>query len=79
MVVWLISKKEDTMSVARVTEIIAASPKSFEDALQVGVARANKTLQNVKSAWIEDEKVVIENGKIIEYRVALKVTFVLKD
>ena len=67
------------MSVARVTEIIAASPKSFDDALQVGVARANKTLQNVKSAWIEDEKVVIENGKIIEYRVALKVTFVLKD
>jgi flavin-binding protein dodecin len=67
------------MSVARVTEIIAASPKSFDDALQVGVARANKTLQNVKSAWIEDEKVVIENGKITEYRVALKVTFVLKD
>jgi len=67
------------MSVARVTEIIAASPKSFDDALQVGVARANKTLQNVKSAWIEDQKVVIENGKIIEYRVALKVTFVLKE
>jgi len=67
------------MSVARVTEIIAASPKSFDDALQVGVARANKTLENVKSAWIEDQKVVIENGKIIEYRVALKVTFVLKD
>ena len=67
------------MSVARVTEIIAGSPKSFDDALQVGVARANKTLQNVKSAWIEDQKVVIENGKIIEYRVALKVTFVLKD
>ena len=61
------------------TEIIAASPKSFDDALQVGVARANKTLQNVKSAWIEDEKVVIEGGKIVEYRVALKVTFVLKD
>ena len=79
MVVWLISKKEDTMSVAKVTEIIAASPKSFEDALQVGVARANKTLQNVKSAWVEDQKVVIENGKIIEYRVTLKVTFVLKD
>jgi dodecin len=67
------------MSVAKVTEIIAASPKSFEDALQVGVARANKTLQNVKSAWVEDQKVVIENGKIIEYRVTLKVTFVLKD
>jgi len=67
------------MSVAKVTEIIAASPKSFEDALQVGVARANKTLQNVNSAWVEDQKVVIENGKIIEYRVTLKVTFVLKD
>ena len=67
------------MSVARVTEIIAASPKSFDDALQVGVARANKTLQNVKSAWIEDQKVVIDNGKIIEYRVFQKVTFVLKD
>jgi len=67
------------MSVARVTEIIAASPKSFEDTVQVGVARANKTLQNVKSAWIEDEKVMIVDGKITEYRVALKVTFVLKD
>jgi flavin-binding protein dodecin len=67
------------MSVAKVTEIIAASPKNFEDALQVGIARANKTLQNVKSAWVEDQKVVIENGKIIEYRVTLKVTFVLKD
>ena len=64
---------------ARVTEIIAASPKSFEDAVQVGVVRANKTLQNVKSAWIEDEKVMIVDGKITEYRVALKVTFVLKD
>ena len=67
------------MSVARVTEIIAASPKSFDDALQVGVARANKTLQNVKSAWVEDQKVDIENGKITQYRVALKVTFVLKE
>ena len=67
------------MSVARVTEIIAASPKSFEDAVQVGIARANKTLQNVRSAWIEDQKVEIEDGKVKEYRVALKVTFVLKE
>jgi dodecin len=67
------------MSVARVTEIIAASPKSFEDAIQVGIARANKTLQNVKSAWVEDQKVDVEDGKITEYRVALKVTFILKD
>ncbi len=67
------------MSVARVTEIIAGSPKSFEDAVLVGVARANKTLQNVRSAWIEDQKVEIVDGKITEFRVALKVTFVLKD
>jgi hypothetical protein len=67
------------MSVARVTEIIAASPKSFEDAIQIGVSRANKTLQNVKSAWVEDQKVEIEDGRIKEYRVALKVTFVLKE
>jgi len=67
------------MSVARVTEIIAASPKSFEDAVLLGVARANKTLQNVRSAWIEDQKVEIVDGKITEFRVALKVTFVLKD
>jgi flavin-binding protein dodecin len=67
------------MSVARVTEIIAASPKSFEDAVQLGIARANKTLQNVRSAWIENQKVEIEDGRIKEYRVELKVTFVLKD
>ena len=67
------------MSVARVTEIIAASPKSFDDALQVGIARANKTLENVKSAWVESQKIDIENGKIMQYRVALKVTFVLKE
>ncbi|HJR77185.1 MAG TPA: dodecin family protein [Nitrospiraceae bacterium] len=67
------------MSVARVTEIIAASPKSFEDAVQVGIARANKTLQNVRSAWIENQKVEIEDGRIKEYRVELKVTFVLKE
>lgn len=67
------------MSVARVTEIIAASPKSFEDAVQIGIARACKTLENVKSAWVEDQKVDVENGKVIQYRVVLKVTFVLKD
>jgi len=67
------------MSVARVTEIIAASPKSFEDAIQVGIARANKTLKNVRSAWVEDQKIEIVDGKIAEYRVALKVTFILID
>ena len=67
------------MSVAKVTEIIAASPKSFDDAIQVGIARANKTLQNIKGAWVKDQKVVVENGKIVEYHVDLKLTFVLKE
>ncbi len=67
------------MSVARVTEITSSSPKSFEDAINAGVARANKTLQNVKGAWIKEQKVVVDGGKILEYRVTMKVTFVLKD
>ncbi len=65
------------MSVARVTEITAASKKSFEDAVEIGIDRANKTLKNVKGAWIQEEKVEVENGKIVEYRVNMKVTFVL--
>lgn len=67
------------MSVAKVTEIISASPKSFEDAVALGIARANKTLQNVKSAWVKDQKVIVENGKISEYHVGLMITFILKD
>ena len=67
------------MSVARVTEITASSPKSFEDALQAGIKRANKTLTNVVGAWIQEQKVVIENGKIAQYRVNMKVTFVLEE
>lgn len=66
-------------SVARVTEIIASSPKSFDDALDVGVDRACKTLDGVKGAWIKDQKVDVEDGKITAYRVTLMVTFVLKD
>lgn len=67
------------MSVARVTEIIASSPKSFDDAVKVGIQRANKTLKNVKGAWVRDQKLVVSGGKISEYRVIMKVTFVLKD
>lgn len=67
------------MSVARVTEIIASSDKSFEDAIRKGIDRANKTLKNVKGAWVEDQKVVVENGNITEFRAVLKVTFVLED
>jgi hypothetical protein len=67
------------MAVAKVTEIIASSPKSFEDAMQIGIARANKTLKNVRGAWVKEQKVVVEKGKISEYRVDMRVTFVLTD
>lgn len=67
------------MSVARVTEIISASSKSFDDAVEKGVERASKTLKNVTGAWVQDHKVTVEDGKIAEYRVNLKVTFILKD
>ncbi len=67
------------MSVARVTEITSASSKSFEDAVQVGIGRANKTLKNVKGAWIQDQKLTVSDGNIAEYRVTMKVTFVLQD
>jgi dodecin len=66
------------MSVARVTEITSASSKSFDDALRVGLVRANKTLENVTGAWIKGQEVVAEDGKITEYRVRMKITFVLK-
>ena len=66
------------MSVARVTEIIASSKKGFEDAVEEGVKRASETLKNVEAAWVKDQKVVIKDGKIAEYRVVLKVTFILQ-
>ncbi len=72
-------KAKPTSTVARVTEITASSPKSFEDALAVGVARACKTLENVTGAWVQDQKVDIEDGVIVNYRVNLKVTFILRD
>jgi flavin-binding protein dodecin len=68
------------MSVAKVTEIIASSTKGFDDAILVGIARAHKTLKNLKSAWIENQQVNLnEDGKILEYRVAMKITFVIED
>jgi dodecin len=67
------------MAVARITEIIAGSTKSFEEAARLGVERACKTLKNVEGAWVQDQKMVIKKGKIVEYRVCLKVTFVLED
>jgi flavin-binding protein dodecin len=67
------------MTIARVTEIIASSNKSFEDAVQKGIDRASKTLKNVEGAWVKEQKVVVKNGKIKEYRVDLKVTFILTN
>jgi flavin-binding protein dodecin len=68
------------MSVARITELKSSSPKSFEDAIQVGIARATKTLKNVKSAWVQNQEVMVdEKGKISEYRIHLKVTFILEE
>jgi dodecin len=73
------AKKMMDTTVARVTEITASSSKSFDDAITVGISRANKTLKNVKGAWIQDQKVVIDAGKIMSYRVTMKITFVLAD
>jgi flavin-binding protein dodecin len=65
------------MSVAKVVEITASSEKGFEDAVTVGVERAAQTLENIKSAWVKDQKVKVVNGKVSEYRVTLKISFVL--
>lgn len=67
------------MSVAKVTEIVSSSTKSFEDAVATGIQRAHKTLNNVRGAWIAEQKVKVEKGKISEFRVTMRVTFVLKD
>jgi dodecin len=67
------------MAIAKVTEITASSTKSFEDAIHQGIARADKTLDQVKGAWIQEQTIAVEGGNITEYRVNMKVTFVLKD
>ncbi len=68
------------MSVAKVTEIKVSSPKSFDDAIKEGISRCNQTLENVKSAWIKDLEVIVdEQGQISEYRVLMRVSFILKE
>jgi flavin-binding protein dodecin len=67
------------MSVARVTEITASSKTSFQDAIEKGIERATRTLKNVEGALIQDQKIILEEGKIVAYRVNMKVTFVLTD
>jgi flavin-binding protein dodecin len=66
------------MSVAKVIELTATSSRSFEDAIQQGIARATSTLKNVEGAWIKEQKVIINNGKIVNYRVNMMITFVLE-
>ncbi len=67
------------MSIARVTEISATSPESFDDAVKQGISRASKTLRNMQSAWVKEQTVSIENGAVAHYRVNMMVTFVLDE
>ena len=67
------------MAIAKVTEITSGSPKGFQDAVEQGIRRAGKTLKNIRGAWVNEQSVSVKNGKIEEYRVNMKVTFVLKD
>jgi flavin-binding protein dodecin len=67
------------MSIVKVTEITASSKKSFEDAVCSGIKRAGKTLDNIKGAWVQEQSVVVTDDKVTEYRVNMKVSFVLKD
>jgi flavin-binding protein dodecin len=72
-------REDDIMSIARITEISSTSEKSFEDAIQSAVTRATKTLRNVRGAWVKEQQIKIEEGKIVEYQVNLMITFVLEE
>lgn len=67
------------MSVAKTTEITASSKKSFEDAVCTGIKRFSKTMDKVEGAWVKEQKVVVDDGEVSEYRVTMKVTFIIKD
>lgn len=71
--------QEGGSGVARVTELSARSNKSFEDAIQLGIARATKTLRNVTSAWVKEQRIEVKGGKPVSYQVNLLITFVLED
>ena len=72
-------KSKASESVAKVVELSASSPKSFEDAIQKGIARASKTIKDLRGAWIKEQKVLVEDGKVTEFRVKMKATFVVRD
>ena len=67
------------MSVAKIIEINSASAKSFDDAIRQGIAKASKTIEGIKGAWVKNQQVIVENGAVKEYRVDLKVTFILHE
>ncbi len=67
------------MSIARITEISSSSNASFDDAIEKGIARAAKTIRNIEGAWVKDQKLVIKDGKISEYRVNMKISFIIDD
>jgi hypothetical protein len=72
--------KEAPLSISRTTEIKSSSTISFDDAMKIGIARAQKTLNNVRGAWIENQEILLDSkGKISEYRVQMKVTFILEE
>jgi dodecin len=75
----VVVQREDDMSIAKVSEISATSTKSFEAAIVEGIARANKTLRNVRSAWVKEQQVRVSNGSITEYQVNMMITFVIDD
>ena len=66
------------MGIAKVVEVNSSSTKSFEEAIQTGIAKVTETVKNVSGAWVNEQKVVVKDGKVVEYRVNLKITFVLK-
>jgi flavin-binding protein dodecin len=71
--------EETVVSVAKTTEITATSSKSFEDAICSGIKRFSKTMDKVEGAWVKEQKVIVDDGEVSEYRVTMKVTFILKD
>jgi hypothetical protein len=70
-------REENLMSVAKITEITSTSKKSFDDAIQSGIRRASKTIRGISGAWVADQEAVVKDGKVVEYKVRLKLTFVL--
>lgn len=66
------------MSVAKTSEISSSSSKSFEDAVRIGIRKMSKTVENIEGAWVKEQKVVVKDGEVDEYRVTMKVTFVVK-